>query len=97
VIEAGDVYVADFRDERRRLALVLSNVHFHRVSGQVIVAPQIDGEPDEVMLPWRIDFAGNVFAVDRIRSMHADRLLDRLDRAPLSIVAAARRAVRSIT
>ena len=41
--------------------------------------------------------ADTVYAVDLIRSLAADRLLDRIDRAPVAAMAEVRRALLNIT
>ncbi len=97
MIRQGDIHFADFHDELRRRVMVLSIDRFHRDSEQVIVAPEIFTTPEDDSLPWRIPAVDSVFAVDRVRSLHVDRLLDRVDRAPLRAVTAARRALRAIT
>jgi mRNA-degrading endonuclease toxin of MazEF toxin-antitoxin module len=97
VINAGDIHLADLNEERRRHLLVISNDRFHRVSGRVLVAPEIIGEPDEVPFPWRVQIDDTVYAADLVRSLPADRLLDRTDRAPADAMAIVRRAFLNIT
>jgi mRNA-degrading endonuclease toxin of MazEF toxin-antitoxin module len=96
VIEAGDIHLADVDQEARLAVLVVSNSRFTRLSGRVIVAPAIPGEPDEVPFPWRIDAEGHVFAVDLLRSIPADRLLERIGRVTPSMAAAVQRVTRHI-
>jgi hypothetical protein len=48
-------------------------------------------------MPWRIVVDGRVFAVDLLRTVPTDRLLERVDRAPPAAVLAVRRALRTIT
>ena len=81
MIEAGDIHLADLNQERRLPVLVVSSGKFTRLSGRAIVAPAIPGEPDEVPFPWRIEAEGHVFAIDLVRSIPAERLLDRVGRA----------------
>lgn len=95
--DAGDIYLADLNEERRRRVLVVSSRRFHQLSGRVLVAPQIDSDPDEVAFPWRIQVDGVVYAVDLLRSLAVERLLDRTDRAPAPAMDATRRALRTIT
>jgi mRNA-degrading endonuclease toxin of MazEF toxin-antitoxin module len=97
VIDAGDIHLADLHEERRRRVLVISNERFHRVSGRVLVAPEIPGPPDEVPFPWRIQVDDAVYAVDMVRGLPVDRLLDRTDRAPADAMALVRRALLNIT
>jgi mRNA-degrading endonuclease toxin of MazEF toxin-antitoxin module len=95
--EAGDVHLADLNEEHRRHVLVVSNLHFNRLSGRALVAPEITGDPDEVPFPWRVEVDGAVFAVDLVRSLPADRLLDRTSRAPVTAMRDVRRALLNIT
>jgi len=49
---AGDIYVADTRDQQRRRVLVISDTRFHRTTGRALVAPAIATiEADQS--PWR--------------------------------------------
>ena len=97
MINAGDIHLADLNEERRRRVLVISNNRFHRASSRVLVAPEIIGKPDEVPFPWRVQVDDAVYAVDLMRSLTADRLLDRTDRAPVAAMAEVRRALLNIT
>lgn len=94
--DAGHIHLADLNDERRRKVLVVSNRRFIRASGRALVAPAISTQPDEVPFPWRIEVDGEVYAVDLLRSISIDRLLDRVGSAPHETVLAARRAVLNI-
>jgi mRNA-degrading endonuclease toxin of MazEF toxin-antitoxin module len=96
VIEAGDIHLADVNQETRLAVLVVSSGRFTRLSGRAIVAPAIPGEPDEVPFPWRIDAEGHVFAIDLLRSIPADRLLERVGRVTPSMAAAVQRVTRHI-
>ena len=97
MINVGDIHLADLNEERRRHVLVISNSRFERVSGRVLVAPEIIGEPDEIPFPWRVQVDDAVYAVDLVRSLPAARLLDRTDRAAATAMAAVRRALLNIT
>ena len=97
MIDAGDIYLADLNEERRRRVLVISNARFQRVSGRALVAPEIIGEPDEVPFPWRVQVDDAVYAVDLVRSLPVARLLERTDRAPAAAMAGVRRALFNIT
>lgn len=94
--EAGDVHLEDLNDERRRQVLVVSNARFNRVSGRVLVAPEIPGGPEEVPFPWRVTQGGAVYAVDMLRSLRSDRLLERTGRVSADTMLAVRRVVRNI-
>jgi mRNA-degrading endonuclease toxin of MazEF toxin-antitoxin module len=97
LIDTGDIYLADRNDERRSRVLVISSDRFHRASSRALVAPEILGGPDEVPFPWRVQIEGQVCAVDLIRSLPVDRLLDRVDRASAAKMAEGRRALLNIT
>lgn len=94
--DAGDIHLADLNDERRHRVLVMSNRRFNRMSGRVLVAPAIPGKADEVPFPWRIEVDGDVYAVDLLRSITIDRLLDQLGTAPHDAVTAVRRAIAHV-
>lgn len=96
MIEAGDIHRADLNDEVRRHVLVVSSARFNAVADRVLVAPEIFGGPDAVPLPWRVAIDDRVFAVDLLRSLPEERILDRVDRAPAPAMAAVRRAVLNI-
>jgi len=96
MIDAGDIHLADLNEERRRRVLVVSSRRFHDLSGRVLVAPEVFGEPDEVPFPWRVPFEDAVYAVDLLRSVPVGRLLERTDRVPGDLTNAARRAVLHI-
>ena len=97
MINAGDIHLADLNEERRRRVLVISNDRFHRASTRVLVAPEIIDTPDELPFPWRVQVDDAVYAVDLMRSLAVDRLLDRTDRAPAAAMAEVRRALLNIT
>lgn len=94
--EAGDIYLADLNEERRRRVLVVSNARFNRLAGRVIVAPEVTAEPDEVQFPWRIECDAEVFATDLLRSVPVERLLERVSRAPYAVMTRTRRAIAHI-
>ena len=75
----------------------MSNRRFNQLAGRVLVAPEVLGEPEQVPFPWRIEVDGAVFAVDLMRSMPADRLLERTVRAPADTMHSVRRAISNIT
>lgn len=96
MIEAGDIHLADVNQEHRLRVLVVSSSRFSRLSGRAIVAPAVPGEPDEVPFPWRIDAEGHVFAIDLLRSIPVDRLLERVGRVSPSVATSVQRVTRHI-
>lgn len=96
MIGAGDIHLADLDRERRIPVLVVSDGRFTRLSGRVIVAPALAGEPDEVPFPWRVDAEGHVFAIDLLRSVSTDRLLERIGRITPTAAASVQRVIRHI-
>jgi mRNA-degrading endonuclease toxin of MazEF toxin-antitoxin module len=96
VIEAGDIHLADVNQEQRLLVLVVSSGRFTRLSGRVIVAPEVPGGPDEVPFPWRVEAEGHVFAVDLLRSISTERLRERVGRVTPSVAASVQRITRHI-
>ena len=46
MVHAGDIHLADLRDERHWVVLVLSNDRVHRMSERVLVAPGIEVDDD---------------------------------------------------
>jgi len=75
---AGDIFLADAREEQRRRVLVVSDTRFHRATGRAIVAPSIATiAADES--PWRPGVAER-FAVDYLTTVPLDRLLETLGR-----------------
>ena len=97
MINAGDIHFADLNEERRRRVLVISNSRFEHASGRVLVAPEITGIANDVLLPWRVPIGDAVFAVDLMRSLPTGRLLDRIDRATFEAMSVVRRALLNIT
>ncbi len=81
MIDAGDVYLADLGEERRRLVVVVSRAVFQRRADRALVAPEQPGSPDKVAPPWRVTVGERVFAVDHIRSVRPERLLELHGRA----------------
>ena len=97
MIDAGDIYLADLNEERRRQEMVISTGRSHQWSGRALVAPQINGPSLDVSYPWHVQVDGVEFAIDAVRTIQLDRLLDRIDRAPASVNLAVRRVIQSIT
>jgi mRNA-degrading endonuclease toxin of MazEF toxin-antitoxin module len=70
---AGDIYVADTRDQQRRRVLVISDTRLHRTTGRALVAPAIATiEADQS--PWRPG-TDERFAVDFLTTLPLERLL----------------------
>lgn len=97
MIEAGDIYLADSNEDRRLRVLVVSNERFHRLAGRVLVAPELALLPGDVTFPWRVTVDDTTFAVDLLRSVPAERLLERVDRAPAGVVKQVEQVLRHIT
>lgn len=97
MIQPGDIVLADLRDETRLRVLVVSDARFHRLAARAVVVPEVGAEADEVLPPWRIEIETSVFAVDLLRSIPTDRLLDVVGRAPPTQFDQVRRAIRHIT
>lgn len=98
MIQSGDIYRADLNDEVRVRVLVVSTERFHRISGRSLVVPEVFGESaDPVDYPWRVQVDDAVFAIDLIRSVAIDNLLERLDRAPAKAMQNVRRTLLAIT
>ncbi len=97
MIEAGDIYLADLNEDRRLRVLVVSNERFHRLAGRVLVAPELALLPGDVTFPWRVTVDDTTFAVDLLRSVPAERLLERVDRAPAGVVKQVEQVLRHIT
>lgn len=96
MIETGDIHVADLGGERRIPVLVVSSPRFTRLSARVTVAPALPGEPDDVPFPWRIEAEGHVFAIDLVRSVPTDRVLDRVGRVTPAVALSVQRVIRHI-
>ncbi len=97
-MDTGDIYLADLGRETPTRVLVLSNRDFHRRSARAIVAPEWGSRDVAVPFPWVVDGDdGMSFAVDRVRSVTAERLLRPAGRAPYRTTWLARRALLAIT
>lgn len=96
-MDAGDIYLADLNDEVRRRVLVASTGQFTRFTGRVLVAPEVPRVEGEVLYPWRVDSGAGVFAVDLLRSLPAERLLEQTGRATPPAIERVRRAIGHIT
>jgi mRNA-degrading endonuclease toxin of MazEF toxin-antitoxin module len=96
MINAGDIHLADLNEEKRRRVLVLSNSRFEKATARVLVAPEIETQPDDVLFPWQIRVGPATYAVDLMRSMPTSRLLRRVDRATPAAMSAVRRVLSNI-
>jgi mRNA-degrading endonuclease toxin of MazEF toxin-antitoxin module len=88
---AGDIVLADARDEQRRRVLVLSDTRFHRVTGRAMVAPSIATVAAD-RSPWRPG-TDERFAVDFLTTLPLDRLLEAVGRVDAATLRRAQRAV----
>lgn len=93
----GDIHLADLNEERRRRVLVASNSRFNRAANRVVVIPEVFGEADEVQFPWRVTVDEAVFAVDFLRTIPVERLLQRTGQASHLEMLQVRRAIQHIT
>ena len=88
---AGDIFVAEARDEQRRRVLVVSDSRFHRATGRAMVAPSIATiAADES--PWRPG-SEERFGVDFLTTLPLDRLLEPVGRVDAATLRRAQRAV----
>jgi len=93
----GDIHLADLNEERRRRVLVASNARFNRATRRVVVIPEVFGERDDVPFPWRVMIDDAIFAVDLLRTMSIERLLQRTGQASLVDMLQIRRAILHIS
>ncbi len=93
----GDIHLADLNEERRRRVLVASNARFNHATRRVVVIPEVFGEPDDVPFPWRVMIDDAIFAVDLLRTISIERLLQRTGQASLVDMLQIRRAILHIT
>ena len=88
---AGDIYLADARDEVRRRVLVLSDSRFHHATGRAIVAPSIAVVAGDES-PWRVGDTER-FAADFLTTVPLERLLEAVGRVDAATLRRAHRAV----
>ena len=62
-----------------------------------MVIPEIVGPTEEVPFPWRIDVEDGIFALDLLRSIPIERLLEQTGRASFAAMVKIRRAIVHIT
>lgn len=96
-MDAGDIYRADLNEEVSRRVLVVSVRQFHRLARRALVVPELRLPVGEVEPPWRLDIDGVVFAVDMLRSVRVDRLLERDGRCSAAAMTDVRRVLQHIT
>ena len=90
--DAGDIYLSGLGTEVRQQVLVLSSARFHRIAERAIVAPLSGARP----YPWRIEVDDDTYAIDLLRTVPTEVLLERLGRAPQEAVRQAHRAVQLV-
>jgi mRNA-degrading endonuclease toxin of MazEF toxin-antitoxin module len=95
-VSAGEVWLADRGDERRRLVFIVSDARFHRLAERAVIAPVLD-DPPVVPRPWHIPLGKQAVAVNQLGTVPIDRLLEHVDRAGYETLRQVRRAVREIT
>jgi mRNA-degrading endonuclease toxin of MazEF toxin-antitoxin module len=88
---AGDIFLADTRDEQRRRVLVLSDSRFHQATGRAVVAPAIASVAGDES-PWRPG-GDDRFAVDFLTTLPLDRLLQTDGRVDAATLRLAQRAL----
>jgi mRNA-degrading endonuclease toxin of MazEF toxin-antitoxin module len=90
---AGDIYLAEARDEQRRRVLVLSDTRSNQLTARVVVAPAI-ATVDADRSPWRPG-VDERFAVDFLTTLPLERLLELVGRVDADTLRRAQRAVRA--
>lgn len=78
-IDSGDIWVAD--TGARSHVIVLTGQRMARVTGRVVVAPEIGIRKGQPTLPSWVTVGKRRFAIERMQSLPADRLLERVGRA----------------
>ena len=94
--DVGDIHLADLGGGRRRRVLVLTSLRFHRQAGRAVVAPAVVVSAADPQPPWRIVVGPDIFAIDALRSIDLEQLLEPIGRADRQACAAARRALQAI-
>lgn len=95
--DIGDIYVADLRGEQRKRVAVVSTRRFSTLTGRALVAPEIPPEPAIGPNPWRMEYETTTFAIDFVRTIPVESLLERVDRLSGAAVESGRRALRHVT
>jgi mRNA-degrading endonuclease toxin of MazEF toxin-antitoxin module len=96
MIASGDVVVADLGGETRGVALVISNVRFHRTAGRAWIAPEFAATSTATPPPWHLRVDGRVFALDVLQSIPVERALDVIGQASAATMRSAHNAVLRI-
>jgi mRNA-degrading endonuclease toxin of MazEF toxin-antitoxin module len=92
---AGEIWLADRGDERRRLVFVISDEKFQRLAERAVVAPVLDEAPDRPS-PWHVPLDGRSIAVNQLATVSVDRLLARVGNTSNETLRQVRHAVRAI-
>jgi mRNA-degrading endonuclease toxin of MazEF toxin-antitoxin module len=92
---AGEIWLADRGDERRRLVFVISDEKFQRLAERAVVAPVLDEAPDRPS-PWHVRLDGRSIAVNQLATVSVDRLLERVGNTSNETLRQVRHAVRAI-
>jgi mRNA-degrading endonuclease toxin of MazEF toxin-antitoxin module len=92
---AGEIWLADRGDERRRLVFVVSDDRFQRLAERAVVAPILDEQP-EWPSPWHVPLGERTIAVNHMATVAVERLLERVDVTHIEVLRRVRHAVRAI-
>ena len=92
---AGEIWLADRGDERRRHVFVISDDRFQRLAERAIVAPILEVRPDPAG-PWHIPLEERTIAVNLQTTLPLERLLERVGRAGSETLRQVRHAARAI-
>ena len=92
---AGEIWLADRGDERRRLVFVVSDDRFQRLAERAVVAPILDEQPERPS-PWHVPVGERTIAVNQMATVSIERLLERADVADSEVLRRVRHAVRAI-
>jgi mRNA-degrading endonuclease toxin of MazEF toxin-antitoxin module len=92
---AGEVWLADRGDERRRLVFVVSDDRFQRLAERAVVAPVLDVQPERPS-PWHVPLGERTIAVNQLATVSVERLLERVDVTHTGVLRRVRHAVRAI-
>jgi mRNA-degrading endonuclease toxin of MazEF toxin-antitoxin module len=92
---AGEIWLADRGDQRRRLVFVISDEKFQRLAERAVVAPVLDEAPDRPR-PWHVPLDGRSIAVNQLATVPVDRLLERVGNTSNETLRQVRHAVRAI-
>ena len=92
---AGEVWLADRGDERRRLVFVISDDRFQRLAERAVVAPVLDERPERPS-PWHVPLGTRAIAVNHIATVSLERLLERVEVTPNETLRQVRHALRAV-